>query len=294
MKIALTGSLGNISRPLSQQLIKHGHDVTIISSSAERVKEIERLGATAAIGKVDDINFLSTVFRGSDAVYCMIPPNFGHANQLTYYESQGNNYAAAIRQSEVKRVIHLSSYGAHLPSGTGLINGSYRCEQILNSIPKIQLTHIRPTYFYYNLLAFIHMIKAVGFIGAVYGGEDKLPMVSPADIAEAIAEEIETGNNFKAIRYVSSDERTCSEVAEVLGNAIGIPTLKWIALPKDQVLKALLERSMPENVALNLVELGEALHTGRLSEHFEQNKPALAKVKLEDYANEFSEIYHSK
>lgn len=43
------------------------------------------------------------------------------------------------------------------------------------------LGHIgRPlTYFYNNLFGFIPMIKAAGFIGAVYGEEDKLAMVSP-------------------------------------------------------------------------------------------------------------------
>jgi AraC-like DNA-binding protein len=36
--------------------------------------------------------------------------------------------------------VHLSSCGAHLPAGTGFITGSYRVEQILNSIPGIRLT----------------------------------------------------------------------------------------------------------------------------------------------------------
>lgn len=294
MKITLTGSLGHISKPLAQQLVHRGHQVAIISSSTERLKEIESLGATALIGKVDDVTFLTQAFSHADAVYCMIPPNFNHPDQLMYYESQGENYATAIRQSSVKRVVHLSSYGAHLPSGTGFITGSYRCEQVLNAIPAIQLTHIRPTYFYYNLLPFIGMIKTAGFIGAVYGGEDNLPMVSPTDIADAIAEELVVVANHQPIRYVSSDERTCNEVAKVLGNAIGIPDLKWLTLPKDQVLKALVDRGIPENAATNLVELGEALHTGRLTEEYELHKPRLGTVKLEDYAVEFAREFNGK
>jgi AraC family transcriptional regulator, transcriptional activator of pobA len=45
MKIIVTGSLGNISKPLAKELIEKGHEVTVISSSLERKSEIESLGA---------------------------------------------------------------------------------------------------------------------------------------------------------------------------------------------------------------------------------------------------------
>ena len=57
MKITVTGSLGNISKLLAQELIAHGHDVTIISSKADKQAEIEALGAKAAIGSVTDAEF---------------------------------------------------------------------------------------------------------------------------------------------------------------------------------------------------------------------------------------------
>jgi nucleoside-diphosphate-sugar epimerase len=34
MKIIITGSLGNISKPLAQEQIAKGHDITIISTKA--------------------------------------------------------------------------------------------------------------------------------------------------------------------------------------------------------------------------------------------------------------------
>jgi Trk K+ transport system NAD-binding subunit len=59
MKITLTGSLGNISKPLAEILIKNGHEVTIISSDSKKVSDIEALGAKAAIGSVSDVSFLT-------------------------------------------------------------------------------------------------------------------------------------------------------------------------------------------------------------------------------------------
>ena len=47
MKITLTGSLGNVSKPLAEILISSGHDATIISSDAAKKKIIDTLGAKA-------------------------------------------------------------------------------------------------------------------------------------------------------------------------------------------------------------------------------------------------------
>src|SRR6185503_18837610 len=110
MKIIVTGSLGNISRPLAEQLVQKGHHVTVISSKSEKQKDIEALGASAAIGSVEDPAFLTAAFTGADLVYCMLPPNhwFNGVDPVLYCRQVGNNYAQAIRQSGVKRAIHLS------------------------------------------------------------------------------------------------------------------------------------------------------------------------------------------
>lgn len=50
MKIILTGSLGNISKPLAISLAKKGHHVTVISSKQEKQKDIEEIVAFAAMG----------------------------------------------------------------------------------------------------------------------------------------------------------------------------------------------------------------------------------------------------
>jgi uncharacterized protein YbjT (DUF2867 family) len=71
MKIIVTGSLGNISKPLTKALIQKGHSVTVISSKGERQDEIEAMGAKAAIGTFQDVDFLTKTFTGADIVYLM-------------------------------------------------------------------------------------------------------------------------------------------------------------------------------------------------------------------------------
>ena len=121
----------------------------------------------------------------------MVPPNFSETDQIRYYRRIGDSYANAIKRSGVKRIVHLSSYGAHLDKGTGFILGSHNVENILSELSGISIIHLRPAFFYYNLFSFIDMIKDMGLMGSNFGGDDKMVMVHPSDIAVAASEELQ-------------------------------------------------------------------------------------------------------
>jgi uncharacterized protein YbjT (DUF2867 family) len=183
MKIIVTGSLGHIGKPLTQELVQKGHTVTVISSNPEKQKDIEALGATAAIGTMEDVDFLTTTYTGADAVYTMVlggnffDPGF---DLIAHCRKLANNHAQAISASGVKRVVHLSSIGAHTNQGNGILAFHYDAENILNKLPAdVAILFMRPVGFYYNLLAFINTIKTQGAIISNYGGDNKEPWVSP-------------------------------------------------------------------------------------------------------------------
>lgn len=296
MKITLTGSLGHIGRPLTKELVERGHTVTVISSQPERQKDIEALGATAAIGTMEDVDFLATTFTGADAVYCMIPPaNFVEPDRVAHYRRIAGNYAQAIQRSGVKRVIHLSSFGADLDKGTGIIVGAHDAEVILNELPGTDITHIRPTYFYYNLYNFIGMIKTAGLMAANYG-EDKILLVSPKDIAAAIADEINTAATAsRKVRYITSDERTGNEIAGILGAAIGKPDLKWVIITDEQMQSGMEAHGLPTILAANLTEMYASLRSGAMAADYYRNKPAvMGKVKLEDFVKDFVAAFNQQ
>lgn len=291
MKIVVTGSLGHIGKPLTEELSQKGHFVTVISSNSEKQKDIEGLGAVAAIGSIEDVRFLTTTFAGADAVFTMVPPNFAETDVVAYYRRICNNYAQAIMQAGVKRVVNLSSYGAHLDKDTGFILGAHHAELILDQLPDVAITYLRAGYFYYNLFGFIDMIKGAGFMGANYGGDDNMILVSPVDIAAVAAEELVKPATGKTIRYVVSDERTTREIAHVLGVAIGKPDLQWRLLTDEQMKEGMEQRGLPAHIIGNFIELGASLHSGALLEDYEQYRPMLGNVKLETFANEFAAVF---
>ncbi|MFL9844820.1 NmrA family NAD(P)-binding protein [Flavobacterium rhizosphaerae] len=292
MKIVLTGSLGHISKPLAEKLLSQGHNVTIISSAENKRGQIEKLGATSAIGSVSDAAFLTQTFTGADAVYCMLPPNFAEQDQIAYYKKLAAAYTLAIKAANVKRVVHLSSYGAHLSSGTGFILGSHESEKIFNTLTGVALTHIRPGYFYYNLLNFIPMIKQGNIIAANYGGEDRVPMVAPEDIAIAVAEEITAMPESTTIRYVASNDLSCNEAAAIIGKAIEKPQLQWITISNEEMQQGMESNGIPTKIAALFTELGAATHSGILREDYDKNQPLLGNIKLRDFAKKFAAAYN--
>ncbi len=293
MKIVITGSLGHVGQPLAQTLVGQGHAVTVISSKADKQADIEALGATAAIGSVQDAGFLATAFAGADAVYCMIPPNFAAPDSRAYYRTVGASYVQAIGQAGVKRVVHLSSWGADLDHGTGFILGSHDVENQLNALADdVAVTHLRAGYIYYNLYNYVGMMKGQGIIGSNYGGKAGIVMVDPADIAAAAAEELTRTAAGRTVRYVASDERTPDDIAHVLGAAIGKPDLQWVAFGDAQMQAALEQRGMPAPAVASMVDLGRSIQNGALRQDYDRHRPAaLGRVKLEDFAREFAAAF---
>lgn len=296
MKITVTGSLGHISQPLTQELVQKGHSVTVISSDAGKQKDIEALGAAAAIGSLQDAAFITQAFTGADVVYCMIPPG----NYLSpgfdimgHYDTIGRNYAQAIAASGVKCVVHLSSIGGDMSSGNGMLVMHHNVENIFSALPAdVSVTTMRPTAFYYNLLSFIHSIKSQGVMASNYGENDVCPWVSPLDIATAVAEEITGGINGRKIRYVASEEISCSDIAALLGEAIGIPGLQWQLISDEQMLAGLTTAGINPATAKGLTDMNASIHSGKLLEDYYNNKPVLGKTKMTAFAREFAAAYH--
>lgn len=293
MKYVVTGSLGNISKPLAEKLIAAGHEVTVVSSNPEKVAEIEKMGAKAAIGSVLDVAFLSKTFAGADAVYTMVPPFFGAADWKKHIAGVGEKYAAALKVSGVKNVVNLSSMGAHMPEGCGPVSGLFFVEKALNELDGVNVKHLRPGFFYTNFLANAGMVKHMGIIGGNYGENAKLVLVHPNDIAEVAAEEIQDLKfKGKSILYIVSDEKTTSEVAAILGKAVGKPELPWVNFKDEETLGGMLQAGVPEEIAKNYAEMGSAMRSGEMDSDYLKNKPTnFGKTKLEAFAPVFAALY---
>jgi uncharacterized protein YbjT (DUF2867 family) len=296
MHYVLTGGAGHITKPAAEKLLAAGHKVTIISRSADNVKDLAAKGATAAVGSVEDAAFITQSFAGADTVYLMIPPNFApEGGWRTYQNKVADVYVNAIRANRIKNVVVLSSVGAHMGNGSGPVDGLADLEKKLAPLNDVNVKFLRPSYFFYNLMGMAGLIKGMNIMGGNYmGSDEKLVLVHTSDIADVLSEEL-LSLNFKehSIRYIASDERTTDEIATVLSNSIGKPGTPWVNFTDEQAMGGMLQAGLPETLAQGYTDLGRALRTGEAQADYWKNKPALGKVKLEDFAKEFAAAFNA-
>lgn len=308
MKLIVTGSLGNIGKPLTEILVAQGHNVTVVSSDRSKKAAIEALGASAAIGSIADVDFLTAVFREADAVYAMIPLSFTEPDLGDYLRRMARNYVQALKAAKTKRVVVMSGWVADL----------VKAENVESEFEGLEasITIMRPGSFYTNFYQSIDLIKGKGLMGKLltlrysglwalltgktgllmgnYGGNDRIIFVSPQDIADAVAEELVLMPGQKTIRYVGSEELTCNEAARIIGTAINKPWLKWVLLTDKAMLQGLRMAKVPQKLAETLVEMQAAMHSGKPLENFHRNQPKMGKVKLSEFAKEFAQVYQQK
>jgi uncharacterized protein YbjT (DUF2867 family) len=243
---------------------------------------------------VEDVHFLSDTFKDADAVYIMVPPKWDATNWKEWIATIGSNYARAIKKTDVRYVVNLSSMGAHMPDGCGPVSGLYYVEEALNALEGANIKHLRPAYFYHNFMAQFDMIKHAGIMGANFG-DNPVPIVHPADVAEVAADELlNLAFTGHSVRYIVGDECTGAEISKIIGEAINKPGLPWVVLSDEQNLGGAIQAGLSEEVAKNYTEIGTAIRTGEMTEDYYRNKSALSRIKFRDFAAEFAAAFNGQ
>lgn len=293
MKITVTGSLGNISRSLTQKLVAQEHEISVISSNANKADDIRKLHATPLIGSLEDYEFVNRSFTGSDAVYLMIPPNFTAPDYKAFTITVGKNYARAIQETGISHVVNLSSSGSPLAGQPPLINYQ-NLETFLDELPALNVLHLRPGGFYSNFYGSIGLIKYQGIIGNNFGDDINTVLSHPEDIADAAAEAFSTlAFTGKNVQYIISDTLNGREMAQILGAAIGKPDLTWVQFADEQLLQGLMQNGFTKDAAQHyIVDMGIAIREGLLADHYAKHaKEVFGSRNFSVFAKEFAKVY---
>jgi len=289
----VTGSTGNTGNIVARELLKQGKTVKVVSRNAAHLKDLEDLGAIAAVGDLSDSAFVTELLDGANGAYLMIPPRFDAADFRAYQKSIAENFARALRKHQVPQVVTLSSYGAHVVDGLGVVSGLYPMEDKLNTIDGISVRHIRAGYFYENFFASIPVIKQQGFLGGFpIKGDVPLHMVHTSDIGETAANLLSdpSWRDRKAIFLSYKQPYTLQQAATILGKAIG-KDLDYVAFPSEGAREAMIGMGMSESLADNYVEFSEGTNAGSLSEENGLHEKINSPTSLHDFAKEFAAAY---
>ena len=258
------GASGNTGHVVAKNLLARGQKVRVVGRNAGRLQTLAAEGAEIFIGDVTDEKALSKALKGAESAYVMTPPNPASNDFRAFQERVGDAIAASVKKAGIKYVVALSSIGADKESGTGPVVGLHNLEQKLNQIEGANVLHLRAGYFMENTLPQVGAIRMMGSMAGPLRPDLKLPMIATRDIGAAAAEAL-VRLDFRGKQtqeLLGQRDLNYTEVAGIIGNAIGKPGLGYIQLPDDQMKAALVQTGMSENFAGLILEMAGTLNTG--------------------------------
>lgn len=289
----IIGATGNIGKLIVEKLLSKGKQVRAISRSVDRLQSLVERGAIAFEGQLEDREFVIEAFHGATAVFSIIPPILQADDLRKYQKNISENIARAIERAGIRYVVNLSSLGAHLSEGTGILLGSYDHEQRLHQIEGINLVHLRPSYFMENFLGSIGRIKRENIFGSSLRGDIPLAIVATQDVAK-VASKYLLELNFsgkKVHDLLGERDLTLLEITKILGNAIGKDDLEYVQFPYQQVKDSMVNRGISESVAEASIELSKTLNENPHIFDSERTPEKTTETSIETFAKFFARIY---
>ena len=287
----ILGATGNTGSIIADSLLLRGKKVRVVGREAGRLQRFVRKGAEGFTGDVTDAAALTKAFSGARAAYLMLPPITSREDQ----ERESDAIAKAVTESGLRYAVHLSSYGAHVPEGTGPITGLHSSEQKLNAIGGLNVLHLRAAYFMENNLAAISMIQGMGILGHALLPGLKLPMIATPDVGGYAAQRLlDLDFSGKQTRELLGErDLSMAEATTLIGRGIGKPDLRYEQFTYDQAQQGLEQMGMPPKKAAVYIEMFKAINTGVLAAQEPRSRQNSTPTSFETFVQDvFAPAYH--
>ena len=287
----ILGASGNTGSIIADSLLSEGKKVRVVGRDAGRLQRFVRNGAEAFTATMTDAAALTKAFSGARAAYLMLPPAKSREDQ----ERDSDGIAKAVKESGLRYVVHLSSYGAQVPEGTGPVAGLHSSEQKLNAIRDLNVLHLRAAYFMENNLAAIGMIHGMGVFGNALLPDLKLPMAATRDVGDYAAQRLlHLDFSGKQTRELLGErDLSMTEAIVVIARGIGKPDLRYAQFPYDQVQQALTQMGIPPKGAALYIEMYKAINAGILIPQEPRSPENTTPTSFEHFVQDiFAPAYH--
>jgi uncharacterized protein YbjT (DUF2867 family) len=289
----ILGASGNTGSIIADSLLLKGKKVRVVGRDPGRLQRFVRQGAEALTGDVSDAAALTKAFTGARAAYLLLPPITSREDQ----ERESDAIAKAVTESGLRYAVYLSSYGAHVPEGTGPVTGLHSSEEKLNAISGLNVLHLRAAYFMENNLAAISMIQEMGIFGHALLPDLKLPMIATRDVGDYAAQRLlDLDFSGKQTRELLGErDLSMAEATAIIARGIGKPDLRYVQFPYDQVQQVLEQMGMPPKKAAVYIEMFKAINAGVLAAQEPRSRENTTPTSFEKFVQDvFAPAYHGR
>src|SRR6188768_994993 len=291
--ITIVGATGNVGSKTVKNLLGKGHSLKLIARHVDKLQQFAgEQGVSIHAGDSLSSEFLSDIFKGSDAVLLMMPADMQAENIAAYQDRLGEAQIEAVKKSGVKKVLFLSSVGGHTEDHTGIVAGLARQEVRLKELQNLDVLILRPSYFMENLLGNISIIKNMGVNGSSLLGEKSFPIIATNDVAKVAAEKLNdlTWTGKTILPLLGPKNYNMNEVTKALGSAINKPDLSYVHFPYEQAKQAMLQWGISDSVAKAFVGLTEGINIGRFDTE-QRDAYSTTPTTIEDFSKTFAYVY---
>jgi uncharacterized protein YbjT (DUF2867 family) len=284
--ITVMGATGHTGEAITKRLLAAGDSVRALGRSPDRLAALAGMGADARVGDAGDAAFLSEAFRGADAVYTLLPYDPHVAGYAALQRARSEAIAQAVGASGVTHVVTLSSVGAELPEGTGLIAGLHAHEQRLRALPQTHVLVLRAGLFFEGFEQSLAAIEQHGVHADSVSPEVPLPMIATCDIAEVAADALRTRawSGHVVRELLGPSDLTYADVTRILGARIGRPDLAYVQLSDAEMRGTLVDAGLAGDVATLYVEMTRAFNAGAIRSREARTPANTTPTRFETFA----------
>jgi uncharacterized protein YbjT (DUF2867 family) len=262
----VTGATGHTGSATTEALLASGAKVRVIGRDSKKLERLTAKGAEAFVADITDAAALEKAFSGARAVFVVIPPNMTAPDIRSYQETVGSSLTSAIQKNGITYAVVVSSTGAEQSEDTGVVLGLHDLEKKFEAVAGLNFLCLRCGYFMENLLPQIGILQSFGFLAGPIRADLPLPMIATRDIGQAAAESLLkldfTGKQAREL--LGPKHLDYSEAAKIIGGAIGKPDLSYRQVPAFILKPAMMRLGMSSNVVNNILEMCDALNSGKM------------------------------
>lgn len=260
----VAGATGRVGSVTAESLLSAGASVRVLVRRSEDAQTWRSRGAEARAVALDDRLALGSALEGCSGFFVLLPFDLTADDLDAHADRLISSIVGAVADQDVPHVVMLSSGGADLAKGTGPITGLHRMEQAILTTGTI-LTALRSGHFQEKVTDVIDVVRESGVYPVFASSANTpLPMVATHDIGAVAANALLSPPLSNETVDVIGPAYTESEVATVLGEALG-RELHVATIPQDAWAGALSEAGFRPHVAESLAELYRADEQGLLA-----------------------------
>jgi uncharacterized protein YbjT (DUF2867 family) len=260
--IVVTTPTGTIGQQVLENILDSGETIRVIARDPSRLPSITRRRVELVQGSHGDIDVVNQAFKGADAVFWLVPPDFQAESVEAAYVDFTRPACDALRSQGVKRVVGVSALGRGIARNAGLVSASLAMDDLIASTGVSYRALTMPS-FMDNILNQVEAIRNQGMFFSLISGDRKLPTCATRDIAAVAANLLldPSWSGQGSVPVLGPEDLSFNDMAEIMSEVLGKP-VRFQQIPGEAFKATLTGFGMSEAMAQGMLDMMVAKSEG--------------------------------